>query len=137
MYKHIVRLVVILLLSALRIEACAADQEIEVPAEYRVHYNGAKQDGKVLAVLLTMHNCPGCIVVQNDRQYGEAVLRRLPHFMKLQVEDYPELAASLSANNVRAPQICLFWLRKGKWVAERHIGAADIKTFVKVRLLKQ
>lgn len=109
-----------------------------LPKTYVTSYHAAKKDGKVLAVLLTLPNCPGCLAVAKDPLYGEATLRRLPHFVKLQAERYPELAANLAGGkieSVAAPQLCLFWYRDGRWIIERQVGSNNIKAFVRDRLL--
>jgi hypothetical protein len=112
---------------------------VEQPDDYSKHYRAAKKDGKCLAVLLTMDGCPGCIDIENDRRYGEAILKKLPHYVKLKVEDYPELAAVIAGgqDKVMCPQLCCFWRRGDRWFAERFVGAPTIKKFVKERVLKK
>ena len=105
------------------------------PEEYVQNYRAAKKAGRCLAVMLTMRQCVGCVDVEQDKKYGETTLRRLPYYMKLQVEDHPKLAEQLAGANVACPQLCCFWYRDGKWIVERYVGAHEIKRVVKVRIL--
>jgi hypothetical protein len=102
------------------------------PKDYMKHYHEAKKDGMPLVFLISMNNCPPCREIEQDAVYGEPMLRKTPHFLKLKWEKYPALITRLTGkrNNI-TPQLLVYRYRKEKWSRWKYVGAPAIRTFVK------